>query len=138
VFLSEQRLYTRQQVERHEAGGDPEVDGSSEEARGGFKGHPRCDFCARRFYGDNELFHHMSTEHYTCHICQRNNPGKYEYFRSYDHLENHFRADHHVCEDRECLEKKFVVFASEIELKHHIAQQHAGNMKRAERNRALQ
>ncbi|GJP57904.1 hypothetical protein CLOP_g17974 [Closterium sp. NIES-67] len=138
VFLSEQRLYTRQQVERHEAGGDPEVDGSSEEERGGFKGHPRCDFCWRRFYGDNELFHHMSTEHFTCHICQRANPGNYEYFRSYVDLETHFRGDHHMCEDRECLEKKFVVFQSEMELKQHIAQQHAGNMKRAERNRALQ
>ncbi|CAI5983530.1 unnamed protein product [Closterium sp. NIES-65] len=116
---------------------------------------------ARRFYGDNELFHHMSTEHFTCHICQRpprvrgqgvsgeghfsahtTHPGPHSSPRStvspsprppvpppprlpvppfprspLPLPQNHFRADHHVCEDRECLEKKFVVFASEMELK---------------------
>jgi len=46
------------------------VDGSESE-RGGFMGHPMCEFCGNPFYGDNELYMHMSTEHYTCHICQR-------------------------------------------------------------------
>jgi len=34
-------------------------------------GHPLCEFCRTPFYGDNELYSHMSTEHYTCHMCQR-------------------------------------------------------------------
>ncbi|CAI5981838.1 unnamed protein product [Closterium sp. NIES-64] len=73
-------------------------------------------------------------------VCEQRlaHPGSYEYFRSYDDLEAHFRQEHHLCEDRECLEKKFVVFSSDLELKRHIAQMHAGNMKRAERNRVLQ
>jgi E3 ubiquitin-protein ligase ZNF598 len=93
--------------------GDSEVDGSEVE-RSGFSGHPMCEFCKSSFYGDNELYTHMSREHYSCHICQRycatfvlffdnvaNNlcdvfatliihrqhPGQYDYFRNYDDLE---------------------------------------------------
>lgn len=80
-------------------------------------GHPLCEFCRTPFYGDNELYSHMSTEHYTCHICQRcgfmctvtwyklviidqlkltgsypliscrQHPGQYEYYKNYDDLE---------------------------------------------------
>jgi hypothetical protein len=46
------------------------VDGSESE-RGGFTGHPIFEFCEDPFYGDNELYLHMSTEHFTCHICPR-------------------------------------------------------------------
>lgn len=70
VFICEQKLYTRAQLNQHISTGDSEVDGSESE-RGGFTGHPMCEFCRTPFYGDNELYSHMSTEHYTCHICQR-------------------------------------------------------------------
>eukprot|EP00897_Mesotaenium_endlicherianum_P000552 jgi/Mesen1/10498/ME000083S10009 len=137
VFVSEQKLYDKEQLKQHCAEGNSEADGTDEE-RGGFKGHPSCHFCKRRFYGDNELYQHMSRDHFTCFICQRARPGSYEYFKNYDDLENHFRRDHYLCEDQQCLEKKFTVFPTEIELKRHSAQVHAGNMSRAERNRALQ
>lgn len=80
-------------------------------------GHPICEFCQNPFYGDNELYLHMSTEHYTCHICQRRHPGQYEYYKDYDDLEIHFRQDHHICENEACIAKKFVVFTNESELK---------------------
>lgn len=70
MFICEQKLYTRTQLQQHRRSGDSEVDGTEEE-RSGFMGHPMCDFCKSHFYGDNELYMHMSTEHYTCHICQR-------------------------------------------------------------------
>ncbi|KAK9040773.1 hypothetical protein V6N11_015913 [Hibiscus sabdariffa] len=70
VFICEQKLYTRAQLNQHINTGDSEVDGTGSE-RGGFMGHPMCEFCKTPFYGDNELYSHMSTEHYTCHICQR-------------------------------------------------------------------
>lgn len=70
VFICEQKLYTRAQLKQHINTGDSEVDGTENE-RGGFMGHPVCEFCRTPFYGDNELYMHMSTEHYTCHICQR-------------------------------------------------------------------
>lgn len=70
VFVCEQNLFSRSQLDRHSERGDSEVDGTEEE-RGGFTGHPMCEFCRKRFYGEHELYQHMTQEHYTCHICLR-------------------------------------------------------------------
>ncbi|CAN7052563.1 hypothetical protein IGI04_027724 [Brassica rapa subsp. trilocularis] len=137
IFIGEQKLYTRAQLNQHIHTGDSEVDGSESE-RGGFAGHPMCEFCRNPFYGDNELYTHMTTEHYTCHICQRSQTGKYEYYKNYDDLELHFRRDHFLCEDDSCLSKKFIVFPNESELKRHNAIEHGGRMSRAQRTAALQ
>ncbi|XVF32966.1 hypothetical protein REPUB_Repub17cG0128300 [Reevesia pubescens] len=137
VFICEQKLYTRAQLNQHINTGDSEVDGTESE-RGGFMGHPMCEFCKTPFYGDNELYSHMSTEHYTCHICLRQHPGQYEYYKNYDDLEIHFRRDHYLCEDDACLAKKFIVFQSEAELKRHNTIEHGGRMSRSQRNAALQ
>ncbi|XP_077218736.1 uncharacterized protein LOC143852949 isoform X2 [Tasmannia lanceolata] len=137
IFICEQKLYTREQLNQHINTGDSEVDGSESE-RGGFMGHPLCEFCKNPFYGDNELYMHMSTEHYTCHICQRQHPGQYDYYKNYDDLEIHFRQVHILCEDEACLAKKFVVFQSESEMKRHNTIEHGGHMSRSKRNAALQ
>lgn len=137
VFICEQKLYTRSQLNQHINTGDSEVDGSESE-RGGFTGHPMCEFCRTPFYGDNELYTHMSTEHYTCFICQRQHPGQYEYFKDYDDLEIHFRQEHFLCEDEACLAKKFIVFQSDGEMKRHNTLEHGGRMSRSKRNAALQ
>lgn len=137
IFICEQKLYTRAQLNQHIHTGDSEVDGTESE-RGGFMGHPLCEFCRTPFYGDNELYSHMSTEHYTCHMCQRQHPGQYEYYKNYDDLEIHFRRDHFLCEDESCLAKKFIVFQSESELKRHNTLEHGGRMSRSQRSAALQ
>ncbi|KAL1216223.1 hypothetical protein V5N11_018674 [Cardamine amara subsp. amara] len=137
IFIGEQKLYTRAQLNQHIHTGDSEVDGTESE-RGGFAGHPMCEFCRNPFYGDNELYTHMSTEHYTCHICQRSQPGQYEYYKNYDDLEIHFRTGHFLCEDDSCLSKKFIVFPNESELKRHNTIEHGGKMSRSQRSAALQ
>ncbi|VAI20781.1 unnamed protein product [Triticum turgidum subsp. durum] len=137
VFICQQKLYTQEQMARHTQTGDIEVDGSEVE-RGGFAGHPICEYCKRAFYGDNELYAHMTRDHYSCHICQRRHPGQYDYFRNYNDLEMHFRKDHFLCEDDACLAKKFVVFQSDAEINRHNAMEHGGRMSRAQRNAALQ
>lgn len=137
VFICEQKLYTRLQLRQHIRDGGSEVDGDESE-RCGFSGHPPCEFCQRPFYGDNELYFHLSTEHYTCHICQRQHPNHYQYYKDYDDLENHFHQAHFLCEDDSCLEKKFVVFASEADMKRHNALEHGGNMSRSKRSATLQ
>lgn len=58
VFICEQNLYSRAQLNQHICTGDSEVDGS-ESDRGGFMGHPMCEFCRTPFYGDNELHAHV-------------------------------------------------------------------------------
>ncbi|KAJ6928521.1 hypothetical protein NC652_012592 [Populus alba x Populus x berolinensis] len=96
IFTSEQKLYNRAQLTQHVRTGDSVVDGSESE-RGGFTRHPICEFCQNPFYGDNELYLHMSTEHFTCHICPRQHPEQYEYFNSYDNLERHNAIEHGGC-----------------------------------------
>ncbi|KAM5551531.1 hypothetical protein ABKV19_026396 [Rosa sericea] len=135
VFICEQKLYSKAQLKQHIGTGDSEVDGSESE-RGGFMGHPMCEFCRTPFYGDNELYTHMGTEHYKCHLCH--SPGQYEYYRNYDDLEMHFRQGHFLCEDESCLDKKFIVFQSEAEMKRHNTIEHGGRMSRSKRNAALQ
>lgn len=137
IFICEQKLYTGEQLNQHIKTGDSEVDGSESE-RGGFMGHPMCEFCQNPFYGDNELYLHMSTEHYTCHICQRQHPGQYDYYKNYDDLEIHFRGEHFLCEDEGCLAKKFIVFTTDSEMKKHNAMEHGGKMSRSKRNAVLQ
>ncbi|KAJ7973221.1 Zinc finger protein [Quillaja saponaria] len=137
IFVCEQKVYNNTQLNQHIKTGDSVIDGNECE-RGGFMGHPKCEFCQNPFYGDNELYLHMSTEHYTCHICQRKHPGQHEYYKDYDDLEIHFCQEHFLCEDETCLAKKFVVFATEYEMKRHNTLEHKGHMSRSQRNTVLQ
>ena len=58
VFIPEQQAYNKGDLDRHLKSGDT----SGPLAESGFKGHPQCRFCRRRFYGDNELFLHMQAQ----------------------------------------------------------------------------
>ncbi|CEM24430.1 unnamed protein product [Vitrella brassicaformis CCMP3155] len=117
VFLQQQQLFTQSGLHRHIRKGD----GDSS-----FKGHPFCKWCRTNFYGDAELYGHLQQEHFTCQICRRDNnsPFRYSFFRQYDDLERHFRKEHYLCEHRECLEAKWVVFASPVDLKAHMIEVH--------------
>jgi hypothetical protein len=103
----------------------------------GYKGHPMCGFCRQRFYDDGALYSHMQREHYTCHICQRADPSSFVYYHDYNKLEQHFRSAHHLCEDPQCLAKRFVVFQTEMDAKRHAAQEHGSSMSKAQRREAL-
>lgn len=122
VFTHEHELFTYNQLRKHERTGD---DNPGAIDQSGFKGHPECGFCRERFYGDDELFAHCRDKHERCHICDRRSSGRsQQYYENYDALETHFGKDHFLCADRECLEKKFVVFDSEMDLKAHQLEQH--------------
>eukprot|EP00741_Cyanophora_paradoxa_P014990 tig00020830_g14463.t1 len=122
VFLSEQKLYNKKDLDAHVKGSD---DPKPRDASGapGLRGHPACQFCRKHFYGTDELYHHMKENHHTCHICDRENI-KWQYYRTYRDLELHFREAHFLCDEPECLEKKFVVFANEIDLQAHNVEVH--------------
>lgn len=128
VFTHEHELFTQQELKKHEKFGD---DNPGAVDQTGFKGHPECGFCRQRFYGDDELFTHCRDKHERCHICDRRDEGRRpQYFVDYNSLEAHFRKDHFVCPDKECLEKKFVVFASEIDLKAHQIESHPNGLSK--------
>lgn len=134
VFLGEQVVYTKQQLLRHMKQGDD--DGPMSRVVG-FKGHPLCNYCDTRFYGENEQFDHMNRVHEECFICKRRNPHKHVYYKDYAALERHFKDEHHICQNQECLDRKFVVFSTEQELKTHVVREHGGAMTKAEKKQAL-
>ncbi|KAJ3037011.1 hypothetical protein HDV00_002144 [Rhizophlyctis rosea] len=129
LFTHEHTLYTRQTLARHNEEGDPE-DRS-------FKGHPQCGFCKTRFYGQDELFEHCREHHEQCFLCQRKGIRN-QYYRDYNDLEDHFRNDHILCPDKECLEQKFMVFDSEIDFKAHEMEVHRGASQRRGRGEQIQ
>jgi hypothetical protein len=138
VFAAEQEVYSAARLARHKATGDT----AGPLAAAGFRGHPLCQFCRRRFYGDGELFAHMQAAHEHCFLCRRAQPAAYEYYRDYDDLASHFAAAHHACPHPTCTAARFVVFGSAAELAAHGAREHAGEgggggASRAERRAAL-
>ncbi|KAJ3223366.1 hypothetical protein HK099_001242 [Clydaea vesicula] len=115
VFTHEHTLYAQNELSRHYRSGDPD-DPS-------FKGHPECGFCKKSYFQNDELYEHCREKHEQCFICQRKGV-RHQYFRDYKELELHFRTEHVICSERECLEKKFVVFDSDIDLKGHQIEAH--------------
>ena len=126
VFTHEHELFTQQELRKHEKFGD---DNPGAIDQSGFKGHPECGFCRQRFYGDDELYAHCRDKHERCYICDRRDQQRQQqYYVNYDSLEQHFKQDHFLCADQECLEKKFVVFESEMDLQAHQLQAHPNGL----------
>lgn len=130
VFPYEHTLYTSAQLTKHHREGDKEF---KEDDETGFSGHPECAFCKIRFYGDDELFVHCRDMHEQCFICVRNG-NRHQYYVNYASLEDHFRADHSMCLYPQCLEKKFVVFDSPIDLKAHEVEVHGESIAGLQRS----
>ena len=134
VFTHEHELFAVQELRKHQKFGD---DNPGAVDQSGFKGHPECGFCRERFYGDDELYTHCRDKHEKCHICDRRNPGRQQqYYLNYDSLEQHFRQDHFLCADQECLDKKFIVFESEMDLKAHQLEAHPNGLSKDARRDA--
>lgn len=134
VFTHEHELFTQAELRKHEKFGD---DNPGAVDQSGFVGHPECGFCRQRFYGDDELYAHCRDKHEKCHICDRRNQGRQQqYYLDYNTLEQHFRQDHFLCADQECLDKKFVVFESEMDLKAHQLDAHPNGLTKDARRDA--
>lgn len=114
IFPSEHVIYSQQEYDQHVRHGTK---------KSGFNGHPNCEFCRKRFYDSSALFIHLSRDHYTCHICDKQGI-KYKYYHEYKDLEQHFRTSHFLCEQPACIEKRFVAFSNEIEMQSHMVHYH--------------
>ena len=114
VFPSEQRVYTQNEYERHLRHGDQD----------GCNGHPHCEFCKKRYYDSTALFVHLARDHYSCHVCSNSFGVKFRYLDQYKDLENHYRKEHYFCDEPSCIERRFVCFATDVELLTHRIQYH--------------
>lgn len=127
IFTHEHELYTDAELSKHMKKGD---DNPGAIDQSGFRGHPLCSFCGTRFYGDDELYAHCRDNHERCHVCDRSSGGVPQYFLNYDAVYSHFVKDHFVCREPECLEKKFVAFATEMDLKAHQLTEHGNSLSK--------
>ncbi|KAI1329240.1 hypothetical protein F5Y16DRAFT_367113 [Xylariaceae sp. FL0255] len=135
VFTHEHDLFSDKEHEKHMRHGDDQP-GAIDQT--GFKGHPLCAFCGSRFYDDDKLYEHCRHKHERCFLCDRADPRQPHYYRDYNSLEEHFRKDHFLCPHRECQEKKFVVFGSEMDLKAHQLSEHGNSLTKDNRREARQ
>jgi E3 ubiquitin-protein ligase ZNF598 len=127
-------LFTNAELRKHEKYGD---DNPGAIDQSGFRGHPDCGFCRERFYGDDELYAHCRDKHERCHICDRRVSNRqHQYYINYDALEDHFQKEHFLCLDKECLEKKFVVFETQMDLKAHQLEAHPHGLSKDARRDA--
>ena len=134
VFTHEHEVFTFGELRKHEKFGD---DNPGAIDQSGFKGHPECGFCRKRFYGDDELYTHCREEHEKCHICERRNNGRHpQYYLNYQMLEKHFQEAHFVCLDAECQANKTNVFESEMDLKAHQLTEHPNGLSKDARRDA--
>ncbi|KAF8426403.1 zinc finger protein [Tirmania nivea] len=129
VFTHEHALFTLQQLKKHERDGD-DAPGSADQS--GFKGHPECGFCRERFYSSDELYNHCREAHERCFICDRQNYSQnQQYYLNYDALVVHFQNQHFMCPEQDCLEKKFIVFESDVDLRAHQLEVHPHGLSKA-------
>eukprot|EP00934_Nitzschia_sp_Nitz4_P008822 Nitzschia sp. Nitz4//scaffold53_size117307//25868//28369//NITZ4_003760-RA/size117307-processed-gene-0.5-mRNA-1//1//CDS//3329554175//8812//frame0 len=86
----------------------------------GFYGHPVCELCKpKRFYDLTELYRHLHKDHYKCDICCNSLGLDHQYFKDYSSLSRHFESRHFLCRNPMCLEAKFIVFPTDLDLKAH-------------------
>ncbi|KAF9792169.1 hypothetical protein BJ322DRAFT_17332 [Thelephora terrestris] len=94
--------------------------------------HPMCEFCRECFYDNDAIYAHMRESHEECFVCKRNGVT-HKFFKNYDTLETHFLKDHFPCKQPTCVEQKFVVFATEMDLRGHMVETHGAEMTQRDR-----
>ncbi|KAJ4480963.1 hypothetical protein J3R30DRAFT_3656676 [Lentinula aciculospora] len=139
VFAHEHVLYTYQQLRVHL----PSMDYSGRQRPGKSSildpictitnptdggVHPLCEFCRECFFSEDELYAHMRERHEECFVCKREGVRD-NYFTSYPDLEAHFSTAHYACTHPICLQRKFVVFGSALDLQAHMVEEHGASRK---------
>ncbi|RKF62874.1 E3 ubiquitin-protein ligase hel2 [Erysiphe neolycopersici] len=131
IFPHEHDLFTDTELSKHMKKGDKN---STSGNQTGFKGHPLCNFCGNRFYGDDELYKHLREKHERCFVCDLANPDKPpSYYVNYEALHLHFVQDHFICKVKDCLDQKYIAFVSEFELRAHMIEVHGNSLSKDDR-----
>jgi hypothetical protein len=124
IFAHEHTLYPPPLLKVHREHGDNRILNEVINPDSSFiKGHPSCDFCNIRYFGTDELFVHCRHSHEECFLCQKLGVHNI-YYSNYSSLQEHYVEEHYPCVHPDCQELKFIVFASDIDLKAHEAEKH--------------
>ncbi|PLW43508.1 hypothetical protein PCASD_06772 [Puccinia coronata f. sp. avenae] len=93
----------------------------------GFQGHPRCGFCSVYYYDDDQLYQHCRDKHEPVLYLRpqrASGDGSTTWITSI----YHFRDDHHLCSQQNCLQSRFVVYETALELQAHQIEVHGAEM----------
>ncbi|EOQ99534.1 LIM domain and RING finger protein [Wallemia ichthyophaga EXF-994] len=131
VFTHEHKLFSHTSLLRH-LPPLPSYSAKARKVQPAIDSHPGCDFCLDHFYSEDELFRHMRENHEECFLCKQAGI-RMLYFKDYPALEKHFVSDHYPCPDATCVDKKFVVFGSELDLRGHQVEEHGAHLTNKER-----
>lgn len=131
VFTHEHKYFSHTSLLRH-LPPLPSYSAKARKVQPAIDSHPGCDFCLDHFYSEDELFKHMREHHEECFLCKQAGI-RMLYFKDYPALEKHFVSDHHPCPHPGCIEKKFVVFGSGIDLRGHQVEEHGAHLTNKER-----
>ncbi|OMJ09490.1 E3 ubiquitin-protein ligase hel2, partial [Smittium culicis] len=118
VFSSEQLVFYPSTLNKHYRVGNKQD----------FNGHPECKFCSIFFYDSDMLYIHCRKNHEQCFLCQKVPSKQHIYYQDYRSLVDHFETDHYPCRHPSCIEQKFVIFHSSIDLKAHEYEVHGKNL----------
>ncbi|KAJ1307966.1 hypothetical protein OPQ81_002043 [Rhizoctonia solani] len=137
IFAHEHTLYSPVTFSLHMPSVHTRRFSAQEKANAGLPDivHPMCQFCRECFFSDDELFAHLREHHEECFVCKREGIRD-QYFRNYEQLEQHFKEKHYPCTHPTCLEQKFVVFSTRLDLQGHQVDTHGGQMSSRDRRDA--
>ncbi|KRX11107.1 hypothetical protein PPERSA_05216 [Pseudocohnilembus persalinus] len=122
-LLSEQTLYSHEQLQKHLKYGDHDENGIC------FL-HPYCQFCNEHFFDEEKFYKHLQEKHMACQVCGQSQ--KFRYYNEYKNLETHYKMSHFICDDQKCQEKGFIAFATSAEKELHIQQVHTHGVNTAD------
>ena len=113
-FISEMPRFSKSQLERHNSRGDPAED---------YVGIHCATFVAQSAFLTMRPIPPWWISTINA-MCARRWVMAIVFSKDYAMLDRHFGRKHFKCEQPECLEKRFVVFRSEIDLQGHMASHH--------------
>lgn len=129
LFSHELCLFdSEQELQRH-------IEKGSSSSYSSIDPHPACRHCKTRLFDKDLLYAHLEKDHFKCHICFSS--YNQTYYSNYSRLFYHFEKKHFVCREQECLDKKFIVFSSNLDLRIHLLNEHGGKNMSAQERRKL-
>ena len=113
-FISEQKVYDKNEIKEHNLYGDLEED---------IPPHHFCPFCRELFYDDEMLFKHMSSSHFLCDIC-KSMDKKILFYSALPNLIEHNKLYHYCCPFKECKDVLYIAFGTKKKLIEHFDTKH--------------
>eukprot|EP01038_Epipyxis_sp_PR26KG_P014649 gene14649-19680_t len=93
LFISEHTVFTKKQLNAHLK---PNNNNNNNNDNNGQLKHPLCEFCNNNHFDSHQLYLHMQSIHFTCHLCPQQ--MMFRYYRDTKSLDNHLRNEHITCE----------------------------------------